>query len=218
VPTTIFTDTLNANEGNWNGFSHRQFVPLTGASLGQVRVTFVASNATSGFQLDHASIAIRGSATKPNTQNVPTELLFAGVSGFTLTVSQTIVSDWLTFSALSTDILAIVMDYHAASCLVRIDAAPSAGTNVWYKAASASYNLASVSGFTDYGTRLEAVTLIETQAGAGGGLKFNSDLDGLGASGGFFRDPLAGRRAKPHRIGWRSHKGILRPSIERIAA
>jgi hypothetical protein len=69
-----------------------------------------------------------------------------------------------------------------------------------------------------------AVEIIQASGGGGSPLRFNANLDGLGASGGFFRDPLAGRRAKLHRIGWRAslivppRKRILRPAIERIAA
>ena len=64
------------------------------------------------------------------------------------------------------------------------------------------------------------VATIQGPTGGGGSpLRFNANLDGLGASGGFFRDPLAGRS----QTGWRPslillpRKRMLRP-FDRIAA
>lgn len=61
---------------------------------------------------------------------------------------------------------------------------------------------------------------LKAVAAASGGLRRNTDLNGLGASGPFFHDPLATRS----QIGWRPslilppRNRILRPSIKRLAA
>lgn len=50
---------------------------------------------------------------------------------------------------------------------------------------------------------------IAAAGGASGGLRFNSNMDGLGASGGFFSNPLA--RVAQSFIGWRKRNGIFVP-------
>lgn len=53
---------------------------------------------------------------------------------------------------------------------------------------------------TPSGNWFSTVDVIAQPAGgASGGLRFNSNMDGLGAGGAFFRDPLAGKRS----LGWR---------------
>lgn len=79
----------------------------------------------------------------------------------------------------------------------------------------------SVSSGADYATGATNVTLTATYSSsvpwvaaavnviaagaAAGGLRFNSNMDGLGASGAFFRDPLAGKRS----LGWRQGQTFL---------
>lgn len=71
------------------------YVPASGGgSPTQVRVTFQAST-SSPMILDHASIGIQaGAGNAWDTTLTPVELLFSGVSGFSILASATITSDW----------------------------------------------------------------------------------------------------------------------------
>lgn len=147
------------------------------------------------------------------------ELLFSGVSGFSLSNGATIISDWLTFSFAITDSLVVDMDVAAggAGGITFLDSISGCNGSV---GTLPGYNAIDPGCSTSGSGRDFCVQSIETQAGgASGGLRFNSNMDGLGASGAFFRDPLAGRRS----LGWRQGlvmlkpKRLLRPQI-RIAA
>lgn len=78
-----------------------------------------------------------------------------------------------------------------------------------YKILSSTQTLSCTEGASGDSNGI-VIDAIKQAAAAGGGLRFNANLDGLGASGGFFRDPLGARRATPHRIGWRAERGIWR--------
>jgi hypothetical protein len=165
VSTTIYsialTDTTTL--ANVPGYSLRERVSPTGASQGQVRVSF--KSGPNGLVVDHASIAVVGGATFPNVQNTPTELLFSGGHGFTLGPNTAITSDWVNFSSLSTDTLAIIADIHSSGTAVDVACNTSAPYALAYHSAAASYNLATVSSYTIGGTYGFA-SLIETQPGA----------------------------------------------------
>lgn len=169
----IFSQTLsNHNTGN-QSVATRQVIPtLSGASLGQVRVTFQAGT-SAGLKATHCSIAVVGAATIPNTTLTPTELLFSGVSGFNLATSGQITSDWVNFSCLSTDTLIVCIDEDSSGNGDGGDGALQGtvtGAQWWAKPSSSSYNQATVSGFSQIGTlNLYVVNLIETQASGGGG-------------------------------------------------
>lgn len=65
-----------------------------GGSPTQVRVTFQAST-SSPMILDHASIGIQaGAGNAWDTTLTPVELKFSGVSGFNISATTTITSDW----------------------------------------------------------------------------------------------------------------------------
>lgn len=167
MPTTVFTTALGSNINGIQGFSLRTFATVTAGGLGQVRVTFKAG--PGGVTVDHCSIAVIGGATAPNVAATPTELLFSGGSGFTIGANASITSDWLTFSFAISDTLGVVLDLNAAGGGDVAETTTGGGSGVltpFYKGATASYNQATVSGFsggtagTDFG-----VLLIETQAG-----------------------------------------------------
>src|SRR5712664_4830438 len=95
MPTTIFTYALGTDDTGNDGFCTRQVCVITGGAQGQIRATFKAASAAT-FKTDHCSIGI--SATEPGTTAVPTELLFSGAHGFTISNGATITSDWVNFS------------------------------------------------------------------------------------------------------------------------
>jgi hypothetical protein len=162
MSTVIFTVTLNSsNAGNANACS-RVAVPVTGASLGQVRVTFSAGNATSVFAANDVSIGV-GTGIAPNTASTPVQLFFNGQPSFTITGGGTIVSDWANFNCLSSDTLVVDID-EGSSSLAGGEGAFSGAT--WYgKASTAAYNQATVSGFATAGSNeVYGFSLIETQA------------------------------------------------------
>ena len=173
MPTTVFSATLSSNSSDVNGRSIRQFITPSSNGLGQVRATFKNAGLNT-LIVDHASIALLGSATAPNTQNIPTELLFGGVSGFTITSGTSLTSDWLNFSFLSSDELCVILDIHAQSSFLRQAASQTGFVQEYFKAASASYNLATVTGYSNDATD-RGILSIETQGVSG----FNMPMLGM---------------------------------------
>lgn len=164
--TTIYSATLNNNSPGWQGYSMRLKLNSTGiASLGQVRVTFTASTAA-GMTVDTAAVAVVGGATFPNTAATPTQLFFSGAPGFTISAGTTITSDWVNFTASGSDEFVVVTDFNAGTA----SAARSLVTgsaDYQFKAASASYNSSTVTGYTDGGATTYT-SLIETQTVSSG--------------------------------------------------
>lgn len=159
--STIFTQVLsNSNTGNAST-SFRQQVTITAASLGQVRCTFQAGQTSPGWSTANCSIGV--AATAPNTAATPIELLFSGVSGFSIAANATITSDWANLSALITDTLVVVMDT-SANGTIEI-ATGVTGANTFFKG-GASFNASSVSGYSQIASDVFGVNLIETQAAA----------------------------------------------------
>ena len=161
--TTIFTDTKTGDDTGNDGFSFRQVCTITGGAQSQVRVTFKASSAAT-LRLDHASIGIQ-TGTQDACTATPVELLFAGVSGFSISNGATITSDWANLSGFtSSNKLIVVMDASATagSGDYAVNTA-STGQTLWFAAASASYNVAAPGFASSAAATCEGVTLIETQ-------------------------------------------------------
>jgi hypothetical protein len=162
VATTIFTAALNVDDSGNAGLSVRQVVAITGASQGQVRVTFQAA-VGSALVVDHCSIGVE--STVYNTVATPVELLFTGAHGFNLTAGGTIVSDWANFSCLTTDHLVLVFDCNATGPAGWRELASVTGATLYYLTATASYNQATPAGsWSNLASTVGAVSLIETQS------------------------------------------------------
>jgi len=175
-PTTVYNNpTIAGTDGGiTTGISMRIGVAVgfASGSGGQVRVTLkTASNASSGVQgikCDHVSVGV--AATAPNTAATPVEVKFGGVSGVTLdTAGASATSDFSAVSSISwlnTDTLVVVCDQNTGETWI----ASSGGTAtvgafgpVFWKAATTSWNVATVSGFNALGSIGDAVVSVETQ-------------------------------------------------------
>jgi hypothetical protein len=164
MPTTIYTAALATSTAGYGGKTLRSEVPISAASLGQVRVTFAAP-AAANLTTDHCSIGVSKQDSTGSTVATPVELTFAGVSGFNIAGGTSITSDWVNLSALVTDKLIVVCDINAAGN-GQISYVPA---NIEYeKAATASWNTATVAGYTSTANTV-GFNLIETQASGGGG-------------------------------------------------
>ena len=164
MTTNVFSALPVAGDNTgWANYSLRQFMNVSTGGLGQVAVTF-ASGASSGLKINNASIAVLGTATAPNTQATPTPLTFGGLSGYTIAgASQTVQSDFVTFSFLSTDQLCVVIDFGSTTSATDGVAAPTNFVEAYDKASSATYNQATVSGFSSNSTCF-GIARIDTQA------------------------------------------------------
>lgn len=158
--TTIFTRTLTSSDSGNAGLSFRNVVPITGASLGQVRATFKAPAA--GAKVNHAAIGV-STGSVGNTTATPVELTFAGAHGFTLGANATIVSDWVNLSALSTDKLVVIFD-EASTGAGGNEATEADTSTVFFYTASATYNVATPATASGTIAAVYSVTTIETQA------------------------------------------------------
>lgn len=160
MPTTIFTDALPNAVGGFGGLSIRNELPITGGSLGQVRVTF-ASAAGANLITDHCSIGVSAQNGTGSSTATPIELTFTGASGFNIGPSSTIVSDWVTLAFAITDLLIVDLDTNASNGGIVYD---TVDTN--YRNTGASYNVQTVAGFSS-NPQVVCVALIETQSGGG---------------------------------------------------
>jgi len=97
--TTTFSTTLTGGSaGGFDGYSARIIIPASSltTSGSTIRVTFEA-HATLSTIINHASIGPRSGSTA-GFASAPSELLFSGVSGCTISGGGSIVSDPLAFS------------------------------------------------------------------------------------------------------------------------
>jgi len=145
-------------------------VAVASGPLGQVRVTLKTGNNASpgvqGITCDHVSIGV-STGTMPNTVATPVELTFGGSSGCTIdTASAQQTSDWANLSFLSTDTLVVICDQGAAEIWIAANggtATIGSFAAVWFKSATASWNVAAPAAFTNLGVLSEAIVSIETR-------------------------------------------------------
>lgn len=159
---TTWTDTLDTDYVvTGQGYSVRNVAAAATITQSgtQVRVTFIASLATGSMVVNHASIVERSGSTENGT-TVPTELLFSGVSGFTLTQGGSIVSDALSFTLDETKSYLLIIDTDTTADGLRFH--NGAGDGAYYKAAAATYNQQTATGFAAT-TNSFSVTKIEVQ-------------------------------------------------------
>lgn len=133
--------------GNEN-YTSRLIIPASGIAHSgtSVRVTLAASTAgTTAY--DNIAIVERDGSTANGT-TTPTEILFSGVSGCSISASGTATSDWTTFTVDETKDYLLILDHAASNGRVRYKGSGEAGG--YYKAATASYNSATLSGASDW--------------------------------------------------------------------
>lgn len=107
----IFTPSvgLNTNDSNPN-ISFRNSVAITGGSNGLVRATFAASGAAA-LIANNCSIGVHAPAGSAwETIGTPTELLFSGGHGFSISAGQTIPSDFASLNFAVSDRLIVIVD------------------------------------------------------------------------------------------------------------
>lgn len=139
---TAWTAALTTDSSN-AGYSFRvvAIAPTVAGSF--VRVTFTAP-AAGTLTVDHASIGIR--SANADTASTPVELKFASASGFTIANGATITSDFVLLPITTAQRPVIIFDVNAVTGATRFGATAQGDT--YFKAASASYATAAVSGYT----------------------------------------------------------------------
>lgn len=179
--TTIFTTSLASSNTSNGGYSVRQQITTTGNSLGQISVKLMAAGGS--LQTDHVSYCIANTA--PNCVATPVELTFTGQGtsgghGFSITTGQTATSDFVPFATAGT-VVVVIIDISAASPGDVAYGTGITGALCEAKAATASWNTTTVTGFVSCGGSLDdvAVTQISTQTG-GGATPHNLLLTGVG--------------------------------------
>lgn len=163
------TPALNADDFN-PGSSFRIVLPVTGASLSQIRATIIPGS-TETLSITHASIGKWDSSAPAyaNTTSTPIELKFGGASGFSnKTAPQT--SDWanLTGLALTTgDKIVVIYDTLEGAWTVASQRFNNESTGVtsFFKAIFESWDTADVSGsgFASIASTNYSIGAVETQ-------------------------------------------------------
>lgn len=157
---TAFTGTFNQNATGWDGYSDRVVFPVGAVAGINVRVTFRAATTGANFHTNNVSIGLLAAGgSGVDTTATPTEILFSAGHGFNIAAGATIVSDWTVFS-LPAGAQAVIIIDHATPSDAR-QGTSSTGMFRGYKAASASYNSATVTGQTTVADLLDAVDTIE---------------------------------------------------------
>lgn len=155
---TIYSATLAVDSTGNENFSFRNLATGLSAGGNQVRVTFEAPSSGS-CKVDRASIGVR--ASNADTTATPVELLFSGVSGFTISSGGILVSDWANLLFSGSDTLVVVVDISSTNGNLRVRS--SGGDSDYEKAATASYNQATVSGFSLVANRTRTFNKIESR-------------------------------------------------------
>lgn len=154
-PVSIYGPTAVAGDnGNTGGFSVRVLTGSISGNYTQVRVSWKGGS-VAGLIADHCSIGVH--TANGDTAATPVETLFGGVSGFTGSVGGTNVSDWTNFTVANGDVLVCILDQNAAANNLSTAAVASSYT----KAATASYNSTSASGFTSAPGDIYGLYLVE---------------------------------------------------------
>ena len=166
--TTIFTQTLTNNDSGNNGLSFRTCIPITGDSLGQVRVTFQSGSAN--WVVAHAAIGVSVTAVGVGCQQTtatPVELTFSGGSGFNLGSSSNLTSDWVNLSFTGSAILVVITDITSGNEEL---ATGVTGVTSFLNVSGSTYNQANPAGYSGSGTSgfVPGFNLVQTQAAAGG--------------------------------------------------
>lgn len=154
---TAYSIALTSNSSTNEDSSQREVITPLAFAGHFVRATFEAASAAS-TQVDHASVGVR--TTNADTVATPVEFLFSGVAGFTLTAGTTITSDWAQLPVTVADSLIVVMDIHSSNGTLRFT---GSGMGSYFKAATDSYNQATVSGFTNEAARTYVVNSVEVR-------------------------------------------------------
>jgi hypothetical protein len=195
---TVFQGSFTVDDSGDEGESFRNITGTAGLSstdLGQVRVIFEASSASGNFTVDHAAIAVDDNSGSGSSLDVPKELLFgaSSTSGFNIVQGTTLVSNWLNSTLLwtSTFSLMVIEDINAVSGGAARRGTP-AGTHVFIKPSTQSFNLKTVTGYAESGFLL-GISRIETQAPSGGGpvIAYRRTRSSLGTRGGSRQSSIA---------------------------
>jgi len=159
--STTFTTTTDA----WAEYSLRQVIESANisASGGRVRVTF-ESGAAEGASVDNVSIVERSGSTANGTET-PTELLFSGSSGFSITANTTITSDWLVFDIDETKDYIIIIDFSSNASADAMKTQTTSGIS-YFKSSSNSYDQQSVTGYGETDPRTVGVKQLDVSSTA----------------------------------------------------
>lgn len=126
--TTVYSIALDSNTaGNANMAIRMMLAGLTPGPTNKVRIRVTARE--SACTINNASVGVRDGSTS-NTVAQPAQLLFGGNAGVTLSPNSSAYSDWLPFSFVASDNLAVTFDLFNG-----------AAANNWaYKASSSDNN------------------------------------------------------------------------------
>jgi len=168
--TTIFTPSIALNFNNDDGnITIRQVLTLSGASLGQMRMTF-QPNSAGGVNSVFSNLGIgKATGTQSNTTAAPIEITFGGGGhGLNLTAgSAPITSDWINVSALtlnSGDKIVITSDNPPSGGGYFTSGSGNSNSEIW-QCALGNWNVAAPSGQADNGSYCSGIASVETQSG-----------------------------------------------------
>jgi len=168
--SSSYSTTLDTQDSGWVGDSIRQIVTFSNGGT-QVRVRVISSSSY-GTDIDHMSIGEQD--TGINTTETPTELKFGGSSGVSLDAgSSSEWSDWTDFPSSGSTAYVIIIDY--ASSNGGIAYTSGASVSRYYKDATATWDQASVTGFTGPGTYTYTFYSIEVRSVTGSAVESWSD-------------------------------------------
>lgn len=143
--TQTWSASLNGNDNGQENLSIRQVIPAAGLSSSGSAITIkVAASTSGGLSVDNVSIVERSGSTA-NGVTSPTEILFNGSSGFSISSGEELTSDVTAFTIDHTRDYLVVFDISSTKGNPRrIDG----GGTYYVKSATDSYDQSEVSGFS----------------------------------------------------------------------
>lgn len=158
-----YADVLGGEQAGLTGWSLRTVIPAASISLSgsTIRVSFGGTQSIGSIVVDNVSIVERSGSTENGT-TAPTELLFSGVSGYTVAQGGTVTSDSLSFALDETKSYLVICDVNNTTGAIARD--DSSGHDFYFAAATDSYNVQSPAGFTFAAGSSVNVTKVEVFA------------------------------------------------------
>lgn len=162
-----FSQVLNADSANWNGYTMRQLIgaALISSSGTTIRLVLEAC-AGSGVSIDEIFIGEKAAAGDAYDMKAsapaPTQFQVDGSNSFTILTSETATTDPLTFSLDETKDYIVSVHFNGLSD-IRARSAVT-GANNYYKAATSQAGTADVTGYANGGTVVGLIQKIQVAA------------------------------------------------------
>lgn len=157
-PSTAWSASPGLTTSAYENYSIRVRTTTLSAGGDQVRVRFATGS--SSFDVDNCSVGIANGSTEDTTAT-PVELLFSAASGFTMSSSSTLTSDWVNLTTTTSDALVVIMDVSSTNGNPLYD---TSGDGTAYSASASNTYATATTSMSANGLGVMGFNLIEVRS------------------------------------------------------